>query len=224
MHHTLEFIAPFLAVVVGGLIVYFFRSLSFIRVLLVFSGAFLLSIVVFEMIPDIYMHNPPQSIGLWVMSGILLQVILEYFSKGAEHGHMHKHTQKSFPWILFVSLSAHALLEGMPLHHHHHLIWGIVIHKLPVAMLLTFYFFKAKFRSSYIVLFLFGFGIMTPIGTWVAQKSDEVAQYSIQMSAVVVGMFLHIATTILFESSEGHRFKISKIIAFVLAVMLAWFL
>jgi hypothetical protein len=42
------------------------------------------------------------------------------------------------------------------------------------------------------------------------------------MSALVIGIFLHVSTTILFESSEGHRFDITKLLAIVSAILLAY--
>ena len=59
-----------------------------LKLLLAFSGAFLLSITVFNFLPEVY-NNSNKPVGLFIMIGILLQVILEFFSKGAEHGHVH---------------------------------------------------------------------------------------------------------------------------------------
>jgi fucose permease len=36
--------------------------------------------------------------------------------------------------------------------------------------------------------------------------------------AVVIGIFMHIATTILFESSESHRFNLAKGLAILLGI------
>ena len=38
---------------------------------------------------------------------------------------------------------------------------------------------------------------------------------------VVIGIFLHISTTILFESSADHRFNLRKMIAVLLGVAIA---
>jgi zinc transporter ZupT len=48
--------------------------------------------------------------------------------------------------------------------------------------------------------------------------NDHVFDY---LMAFVVGTFLHIATTILFENSENHRFSWSKIWAILLGILLA---
>ena len=79
---------------------------------LAFSGAFLLAVTLFELLPEVY-QSTNEYVGPFIMVGILLQICLEFLSKGAEHGHVHIHAnQKSFPWLLFISLSIHALFEG----------------------------------------------------------------------------------------------------------------
>ncbi|MGY8916319.1 MAG: ZIP family metal transporter, partial [Flavobacteriales bacterium] len=56
------------------------------KLVLAFSGAFLLALTVFELFPEAYANSNPKTIGLCVMLGILFQIFLEFFSKGAEHG------------------------------------------------------------------------------------------------------------------------------------------
>ena len=46
-----------------------------------------------------------------------------------------------------------------------------------------------------------------------AELAEPVAQYQRELVAVVIGIFLHIATTILFETGEDHRFNIQKFLA-----------
>ena len=45
--------------------------------------------------------------------------------------------------------------------------------------------------------------------------------------AIVIGILLHISTTILFESSDGHKFSFQKIITIIIGAILAilslWF-
>ena len=91
------------------------RSVS-IKFLLVFSGAYLLSIGVFHLLPEIYeTHNP--GIGLWIMAGFFIQLILEVFSKGVEHGHGHIELfrDKGIPLAVMGSLFLHAFLESLPI-------------------------------------------------------------------------------------------------------------
>src|SRR3546814_1205558 len=67
------------------------------------------------------------------------QIILEQFSGGIEHGHIHIHDPTpAFPYAIMVSLCVHAFLEAMPLqgHHHEELLWGISLHHIPAAFVL----------------------------------------------------------------------------------------
>ena len=44
------------------------------------------------------------------------------------------------------------------------------------------------------------------------------------LNAVVIRMFFHISTIILFESSEGHHFNLNKILMIIIAVVLAYYI
>lgn len=191
---------------------------------LAFSGAFLLAITVFELLPEVF-ETPSKSIGVWIMVGIVLQICLEFFSKGAEHGHVHIHNEtKDFPWLLFISLSIHALLEGFPISETNNLLIGVIIHKIPVAIILSLFFIKAKYSKTTTLLFLFLFAVMTPLGNYLMASLPQLNSYKTEISAVVIGIFLHVSTTILFESSKNHSFNLSKMTAVILAIVLAYFL
>ncbi|AFL82302.1 putative divalent heavy-metal cations transporter [Aequorivita sublithincola DSM 14238] len=222
----MNYLLLFLAVAVGYFVAVFLKQkeLRNMEVFLAFSGAFLLSITVFELIPHVF-ETPSKSIGVYIMLGILLQIFLEFFSKGAEHGHVHLHSEaKHFPWILFVSLSIHAFMEGFPISEENNLLLAIIIHKIPVAIILSFFFITAGYKKSTTLFFLFFFALMTPLGSFIANNYNFVHQYETQITAVVIGIFLHVSTTILFESSKNHKFNLSKMTAVILAVVIAYFI
>ncbi|MBT8394652.1 MAG: ZIP family metal transporter [Bacteroidia bacterium] len=221
------YVLPILAVVFGFAFVAVFNPSieKNLKLLLAFSGAFLLSITVFELIPKIYDGTNVKTVGLFIMLGILLQIFLEFFSKGAEHGHVHVHRNENiFPWILFISLSIHAILEGFPINGNDNLLYGIIIHKIPVAIILTSFFFASNLSNTRTVLFLLLFAFMTPLGSYLSEIAPFFESYETEISALVVGIFLHISTTILFESDKGHRFNVSKLIVIVAAVAIAYFM
>jgi hypothetical protein len=57
------------------------------------------------------------------------------------------------------------------------------------------------------------FGIMTPLGMLFGAGQNSIQfDFSIVM-AIVVGMFLHISTTIIFETNENHKFNLAKLLA-----------
>ncbi len=219
-----NFISPIIAVVLGFLLVLVFKPKhnKNLKLLLAFSGAFLLSITVFHFLPEVY-KSVDKPIGVFIMAGILLQIILEFFSKGAEHGHVHIDKNSSiFPWLLFVSLSIHSVLEGIPIDAHDHLIYGIIIHKLPVAIILSTFFLTSKLSLNKSILFLLLFAIMTPFGVFLSTEFAFFKDYYYEVSALVIGVFLHISTTILFESSEGHKFNLAKLSTIVLGIVVAY--
>ncbi len=220
-----KYLFPIYAIIAGYILVRFAskRTLINIKLLLAFSGAFLLSQTVFILIPEVYESLSGKLTGALIMTGILVQIFLEFFSKGAEHGHIHIHSEQThFPWLLFISLCVHAFLEGFPVTQHNDLVYGILIHKIPIAILITSYLLNSKFKDLEVIFFLFVFAIMTPLGTYISNEVEVSANYIQMINAVVIGIFLHISTIILFESSEGHKFNLSKLIVIVLAVALAY--
>ncbi|PKP26022.1 MAG: ZIP family metal transporter [Bacteroidetes bacterium HGW-Bacteroidetes-2] len=222
----MNYLLPILAIAAGYFFVILFKPKkpSSIKLFLAFSGAFLLALTVFEFLPEVYASNN-KNVGIFIMGGILLQIFLEFFSKGAEHGHVHLHADdKTFPWMLFISLSIHSFLEGIPIHEHDTLLLGIIIHKMPIAIILTLFFIEAKYSQKNTLLFLFLFSLMTPLGSFTAEKMVFIKEYYIEASAIVIGIFLHVSTTILFESSEGHKFNLAKLIVVIFATFLAYLL
>ena len=54
---------------------------------------------------------------------------------------------------------------------------------------------------------------MAPLGLLVSGNVEFFAQHSQELMAVVIGIFMHISTTILFESEEGHHLHHRKLAA-----------
>ncbi len=224
------YIILFGSVVFGALIVKIFKAQSGKRMnlLIAFSGAYLFAITILHLIPEIYHTNMNGTyIGLFILIGFFLQIVLEHFSQGIEHGHAHLHG--SVPVSMMLGLCIHAFLEGMPLgdhvHHHHHqhhhhthnaLLTGIALHKVPVSIVLLSMFIQSGMKKIYAYTLLFLFAIMSPLGAFVSNYISHIGQFYDEIMAIVVGIFLHISTTILFESSEGHHFKTQKIVAIIL--------
>ena len=112
-----NYLLPFLSIIIGVLFVLWIKPIKKdkIKLLLAFSGSFLMGMTVFTLIPEVYYtifeenhqtlsisislldvdtHIFGKKIGFWVIIGILLQIILEFFSHGAEHGHFHSPANK----------------------------------------------------------------------------------------------------------------------------------
>jgi len=222
-----SYFLPLLAVIIGVVIALLTKKQKSIytKLLLSFSGAFLLALTLFDLLPEVYHHIDAKLTGLYIMCGILLQIILEFFSKGAEHGHLHVHKDDTdFPWLLFISLCIHSFLEGFPIHQHNDMVYGVLIHKIPIAILVTTFLLQSNYSKLQIVSFLILFATMTPLGTFISNHSTFMATYVDVINAIVIGIFLHISTTILFESSEGHKFNLSKLVAICLGILIAYFI
>lgn len=217
------------SVISGGAIVDFIKikKKDNLQLLLTFSGAYLLAISLLHLLPELFIHDFNQNIGFYILSGFLIQIILEYFSEGIEHGHGHFHNGKIIPFSVIISLCLHALLEGIPLgghlHHHAHnsLLTAIVLHKLPVSIVLMSLFVESKLSRKKSYFFLLLFALMSPLGVFAGELFTALANYHIEIMAIVIGVFLHISTTILFESSENHKFTKQKILIIIVGVLVA---
>jgi len=240
MEPIIIFSSLLLSVVAGGFFVSFLHrsnKTQIIKVLLAFSGGFLLSIAFNHFIPELY-EDANDSIGMFILLGFLIQLLLEFFSGGIEHGHIHVHEGQKMPWGLFISLSVHSVLEGIPLgnelnhslvssdlHHDHSnsLLMGILFHQLPVSIALMTLLINTKLRADQAWFVLMLFGIMTPLGVVIGIFNLPLISYVDPhvILAIVVGMFLHISTTIIFETSENHRINLIKLGAVIFGLAIA---
>ena len=127
---------------------------------------------------------------------------------------------------MMIGLSIHSFLEGMPLANlstdsHSSLLTGIVMHNIPIAMALMTMLLQSNINKTRAIIWLIVFASITPLGTFTSYAIGEnlIGNFSVyfdKIMAVVIGIFLHISTTILFESSENHRFNSIKFIIILL--------
>ena len=207
-----------------------------LKLLIAFSGAYLLSITALHLLPEVFTGDDRGAyFGAFILVGFFIQVMLEYLSGGIEHGHTHTHRSAGLPVGLMIGLCLHAFLEGMPLgggdagprhhgHSHSHglepLLLGIVLHKYPVAMVFLAMLLNSGMAKPKAFWLLAVFAAMAPLGTLLSGV-EMVGQYNRESLAIVIGIFLHVSTTILFESSEGHRFNAYKMMAIAAGLALS---
>ena len=219
----------FASVIAGAIVVEIFKPKKSknIQLLLTFSGAYLLSVSVLHLLPELFEQNTTQHIGLFILGGFIIQILLEYFSQGIEHGHFHK--INIIPISVLISLCLHALLEGVPLggdllthnhHAHNALLTGIILHKMPVAIVLMTFFLQSNMPKQKAYFYLLLFALMSPLGVFAGSFITTLANYNHEIMAIVIGIFLHISTTILFESSDGHKFSTQKILALIFGAII----
>lgn len=216
-----------------------------LKMALAFSGAYLFTITIVHLLPDVLLGNAsPHRVGYWVLAGFFLQLVLELFSHGVEHGHMHTNHHGhahagTMPFLLLGSLFIHSFLEGSILveggerhagHHHagenfYAVLLGIAIHHVPAAFALMSVLMSriGSFRKAFLWLLIFAIG--APMGILVSNYiiKDNIGGDLVftALTGLVAGNFLHISTTILFETSPDHRFNRNKLLATLFGLGLA---
>ncbi len=221
----------FLSAFFGGCAIFLVRSdkSQLLKLILSFSGSYLFAITVLHLIPDAYHGSESEEIGVFILAGFLLQVFLEQFSEGVEHGHIHRHHEHHvFPYGIMISLCLHAFLEGMPLakDQHNALIFGIALHHIPAAFALSSILVQNRYQKNKVVFFISLFALMAPLGFYVSNGLSNgsiggVEAYFNKIMGIVIGIFLHISTTILFESSVDHKVTKRKMIAVLCGLAVA---
>jgi zinc transporter ZupT len=214
-----------------------------LRFLLAFSAAYLFSISVTHLLPECYEGTNTKSIGLFILVGFFIQIFLEYFSTGIEHGHTHAHShscEKHLPLGMIIGLYLHSLLEGLPIYQsgiiethsqavlstQESLVFGITVHNLPIAIAFVTLLLEHKTSKIKTVLLLLGFALMAPLGCLISYVLNSVGVQNydgfLKLSfAVVIGIFLHISTAIMFETGENHKYNLAKIMSMIAGVFLA---
>src|SRR5690606_36494758 len=165
----------FISALLGGLSVFIVKrdNTKLLKLILAFSGSYIFAITILHLVPDTY-NAGDEKIGLYVLGGFLFQLLLEQFSAGVEHGHLHphkngdhqEHEKYLFPVGVMASLCLHAFLEGMPLagEHGNYLLFGIAIHHIPAAFALGTLLLVSSISKKQIVLCLVVFSLMSPLG------------------------------------------------------------
>lgn len=217
----------------GGCSIFLVKSdkSKLLKLILSFSGAYLFAITVLHLIPDAYAGIDGHEIGIYILIGFLFQVFLEQFSEGVEHGHMHHHHHNElhvFPYPIMISLCLHAFLEGMPLakDQHNELIFGIALHHIPAAFALASILLQNHYKAGSLVIYIGIFALMAPLGFLLSYGISTgtiggIELYFNKMMGIVIGIFLHISTTILFETSVDHKFTRRKMIAVLIGITVA---
>ena len=230
----LELFILFFAAVLSGIPLFWIplKNELLQKLLLSFSGAFILALCLFQLLPEVYSSLDAEHAGLFLFAGFLLQQVLDYFSGGIEHGHTHHNHEhihsRPFPVLMFVGLCIHAFVEGIPLLHTptgKSLFTGILLHNIPISIAFVNILLGMHLAKPKIIFALVFFAAMTPLGAMSAQLlPSQAASLGTYSLAIVIGIFFHISTTILFESDQNHRFNLIKFLSVILGAALAFLL
>lgn len=222
----------------GGLVAFSQPKLDggYYKLSLVFAGAYLFSITIIHILPDLFhVSDNPGLLGILVLGGFFMQQVLEFISKGVEHGHVHVHEKghkhlESTALLALVALGLHAFLEGGMLANENQgnrsntLLIGVLVHKAPEAFALVSVLIceMSKRKSAF---YLAVFALASPMGLFLSQylMAGEIVSsvYFNYLFAIVCGNFLHISTTIVYESSRDHKFNARKMIVALVAAGIA---
>ncbi len=212
---------------------------TWMKPLLAFSGAYLFTLTITHLLPEalLLVPNDVHRIGYFVLAGFFGQLILEVFSQGIEHGHVHQHTAHAgrVPFLLLFSLVVHSFLEGSILikapeagavsGNFYAILTGVALHHVPAAFALMAALLLriGSFRRA--LPFLVLFALASPAGiivsNYVVLEQLLTGGLYAALLGFVAGNFLHVSTTILFETSPEHRLNWPKLAATLAGTALA---
>jgi zinc and cadmium transporter len=224
----------FLGPLIGVLLNRYFKNKTgkLIGNTVLFSGSFLLGIALFGLMPELF-DNIKQA-GIWLAVGFFFQIVLEKFTGGLGHGHVHKEDFPKDATVLFIGLYIHALLEGYSAGLSNHLnpdilsgmVIGISIHEIPATFALTV-LLSTKYKNRKILYsLLIWYMLATPLGYSMGiyfHQESLISEYASQIiTAIIAGTFLHISTTIVFENSLWKKEGLKKWIIILLGLTISY--
>ncbi len=205
---------------------------KFIGLTILFSGSFLMGIALFGLMPELF-DNIKQA-GIWLAVGFFMQIVLEKFTGGLGHGHIHKDDLPKDAMVLFIGLFIHALLEGYSAGLSNYLnpdvlnglVVGIAIHEIPAAFALSI-LLSNKFKSkkvlfSLLIIYILSTSIGYSMGVFFHKESIISEEMSQIITAIIAGTFLHISTTIVFENSLWKKEGLKKWMIIILGLVISY--
>jgi hypothetical protein len=215
-----------------------------------FGGAFIVGMLFLHLIPEMYSMTAAAGywvIAGFLIQGTL-EYASQGVEHGHMHVHPHapgKTGWSAVPWAIFISLCLHAVVEAMPLAHSHGghshadhshglpmgdidgtLLTGLALHHVPVALVLMGLFQASGVQlvRRWILISLFGLMPLVGMGLfeWLVHSPYTWAEFLPGIAgSIVIGILLHISTTMLFESADGHSFNLRKLAATLAGLGLA---
>ncbi|MDB5236129.1 MAG: zinc/iron permease [Hymenobacter sp.] len=220
------------------------RGSLWLKPLLAFSGAYLFTLTVTHILPEALQMLPdhPERVGYWVLAGFFGQLLLEVLSQGVEHGHVHHEPAHSphqgvgrVPFLLLAALVVHSFLEGSILvrtpevgqmsRNFYAIVVGVALHHMPAAFALATLLRLRLGSFRRVWPWLLVFALASPVGivfsNYVVLAELLRGGLYAALLGLVAGNFLHVSTTILFETSPEHRLNWPKLGATLAGLLLA---
>jgi zinc and cadmium transporter len=208
------------------------KANKFIGNTILFSGAFLFGIALFGLLPELF-DNIKQA-GIWLAVGFLFQIILEKFTGGIGHGHIHKNEIPKNIYVLFVGLFLHAFFEGYSAGLSNYLntsiisgmVVGISIHEIPasfaLSVLLASKFSNKKVLNLLLIIYALATSIGFTLGSYLHDENLISEHMSQIITAIIAGTFLHISTTIVFEHSLWKKEGLKRWLVILMALCISY--
>lgn len=220
------------------------RTAQWLKPMLAFSGAYLFALTVTHLLPEALTLLPdqPHQVGYWVLAGFFGQLLLEVLSQGIEHGHVHvaptgpsAAERGRLPGLLLLALVVHSLLEGSILvkgtgsgevgRNFYAIVLGVALHHIPAAVALATLLRLRLGSFGRVWPWLLLFALASPLGlifsNYVVLTQLLGSGIYAALLGIVAGNFLHVSTTILFETSPEHRLNWPKLGATLGGLLLA---
>jgi zinc and cadmium transporter len=107
------------------------------------------------------------------------------------------------------------------------LILGLAIHNLPITLAFASLVREHEQNAGRRWMLLILFSAMSPLGFLGSYLLHSVGLQNYEMFgqlayALVIGIFLHISTAILFETSEQHKYSKRKALAMLTGILTAY--
>jgi zinc transporter ZupT len=114
-------------------------------------------------------------------------------------------------------------------HSHDHrgsLLLGISLHKVTESLVFAALLISSGVRLGRALLLLLLFALMAPLGAFshfllIQTEQTWVAELTPKVTGILIGILLHVSTTIIFESEEGHKFNWWKFLAIIIGIGMA---
>ncbi len=214
------YIIPFiLSAAIGAWLSYLYKAWErYIEPCIGFIAAYIFATTLLHLLPEIYAYQTADNpASLLLLAGFLFQHFLVQLTRGVEHGHAHKlRDTHQFPKVI-IALIVHAYLEGLIGIHTasaesmfaiNALLFGIFLHKLPAAFVLTSMlrsYFQGNNRKTLLIVGIFSLATPSALLTVHLLEGLRGQPYAtLLILPFLGGMFLHLSIAMFFEVAPKH--------------------
>ncbi len=196
-----------------------------------FSAGVLIATAFLHILPEAIQKGSPSEIGGCILFSFLFLFILEKFIMlhPCEETHCDYHTMGL---TAFVGMTIHTFFDGFALGASILIpglgtvvFFAIMAHKIPASFSLASILKKASWSSKKIMLFMFLFSLVIPLGTFAAVEflHNLDPKFIGRALALSLGTFIYISTSdFLPEVHRAHSRRFKNLSFFLCGIILMW--